>query len=207
MLIEAEMLTPDRLYHTMTQTLIPRPIAWVLSDNGAEAAGRYNLAPFSYFTPVCSNPPVLMFSVGKKPDGSLKDTRKNIIERGTFVVHIPSAAMADEVTESARVLDFGVSEIEQQQLELVDFPGFGLPRLAHCAIAYGCELYQVQEMGALPQALIFGLVKQIYIDDSVLFTDAKARLTVDAKAVNPLARLGAEGYWVNGDVLYKPMPK
>ena len=75
-------LSPNRVYYTMIQTLVPRPIAWVLTDNGNDS---FNLAPFSYFNGVASDPPLLMISVGKKPDGTLKDTRTNIIERNEFV--------------------------------------------------------------------------------------------------------------------------
>ncbi|MEJ2389198.1 MAG: hypothetical protein P8Y27_18400, partial [Chromatiaceae bacterium] len=31
--IDLDSLTPDRVYSRMTQTLTPRPIAWVLSEN------------------------------------------------------------------------------------------------------------------------------------------------------------------------------
>ena len=68
--IDASTLAPIQIYHLMTQTVIPRPIAWVLTESGE---ADYNLAPFSYFTPVSSNPPLLMFSVGKKPTGEIKD--------------------------------------------------------------------------------------------------------------------------------------
>ncbi|MFM2485591.1 hypothetical protein [Celerinatantimonas yamalensis] len=53
-------------YHTMIQTVTPRPIAWVLSENDS---GNYNIAPFSFFTVVCAAPAVLMFSVAPAVDG------------------------------------------------------------------------------------------------------------------------------------------
>jgi flavin reductase (DIM6/NTAB) family NADH-FMN oxidoreductase RutF len=55
--------TAAQRYHLMTQTIIPRPIAWALTDSDN---GSYNLAPFSYFTAVSSEPALLMLSVGKK---------------------------------------------------------------------------------------------------------------------------------------------
>ncbi len=74
--LQLSSISPTQIYHLMTQTIIPRPIAWVLTDSGEH---NYNLAPFSYFTPVASNPPLLMFSVGKKPSGETKDTTRNVI--------------------------------------------------------------------------------------------------------------------------------
>ena len=69
MIVELHSLTPAQVYLHMIQVLVPRPIAWVLSEN---ASGSFNLAPFSYFNAVCSDPPLIMLSVGKKPDGSFK---------------------------------------------------------------------------------------------------------------------------------------
>ena len=85
MILDLSELKPAQVYFQMIQTLIPRPIAWVLSEI---EAGKYNLAPFSYFNAISSNPPIVMFSVGKKPDGSDKDTHRNIAERKHFTIHI-----------------------------------------------------------------------------------------------------------------------
>jgi flavin reductase (DIM6/NTAB) family NADH-FMN oxidoreductase RutF len=57
--------------------------------------GGFNLAPFSYFNAVSSDPPLLMLSVGKKPDGSPKDTRVNIEQRSRFVIHIAHRELVD----------------------------------------------------------------------------------------------------------------
>ncbi len=191
MIIDFAALSPSRIYFTMTQTLLPRPIAWVLSDNGDESV---NLAPFSYFNGVCSEPPLIMLSIGKKMDGTLKDTRKNILERKHFVVHIAHGEMAEAVTASSTELDFADSEQKKLHLPLAEFPDFSLPRLADCRIAYACEYYQHLELGELPQAMILGRVKAVYIDDAIATLDEKNRLQVDAKKLNPLARLGPDTY-------------
>ena len=67
MILDLSELKPAQVYFQMIQTLVPRPIAWVLSEI---EQNKYNLAPFSYFNAVCSDPPLIMLSVGKKPDGS-----------------------------------------------------------------------------------------------------------------------------------------
>ena len=115
MLIECKNIDPHRLYHVMIQTIIPRPIAWVLSDNGN---GSYNLAPFSFFNGVASNPLLLMISVGYKDDTTKKDTWVNIEERKDFVVHVPSGESAQEVVASAVTLSHGESEVEKLHLKL-----------------------------------------------------------------------------------------
>lgn len=188
--IELSTLAPTQIYHLMTQTVIPRPIAWVLTESGS---GSYNLAPFSYFTPVASMPPLLMFSVGKKPNGEIKDTTRNVIETGRMVVHIAPETLASEVTQTAATLDHGESEVIAAQLQLTDFEGADLPRVEGCPIAFACKLYEVKEIGETPQSLIFAEIEQVFIDPSVIDQESE-RLVVDALNVNPLSRLGGSQY-------------
>ncbi|NOI75425.1 flavin reductase family protein [Vibrio coralliilyticus] len=188
--IDASTLAPTQIYHLMTQTVIPRPIAWVLTESGE---ADYNLAPFSYFTPVSSNPPLLMFSVGKKPTGEIKDTTRNVLETGRMVVHIANADLAEQVTQTSATLPHGESEVALAALELIDFEGFELPRIKDCPIAFGCKLFEVKEIGETPQSLIFAQIEDIYIAPEVI-GDNQERLVVDALKVNPLSRLGGSQY-------------
>lgn len=193
-------LSPNRVYYTMIQTLVPRPVAWVLSDNGNEC---FNLAPFSYFNGVASDPPLLMISVGKKPDGSLKDTRTNIIERNEFVIHIAHREMAPLVTETSRVLPAGESELDNVNLETVPFGDFRLPRLKDCRVALACERYRVDDITPT-QAMILGEVKAIYVDDAVITEDDKGRAKIHADKIDPITRLGGDEYGLFGGVVNVP---
>lgn len=188
--VDVSTLAPTQVYHLMTQTVIPRPIAWVLTDSGEE---NFNLAPFSYFTAVSSRPPLLMLSVGKKPTGEVKDTTRNVLETGKLVIHIASSALAQKVTDSSAGLDHGQSELALTNLETVEFGGFELPRLKDAPIAFGCKLHEVIEMGETPQSLIFAEIEHIYVDEKVITTQSD-RLKVDALAVDPLSRLGGSEY-------------
>jgi len=184
-------LSANHRYHLMTQTIIPRPIAWVLTDSGDE---NYNLAPFSYFTAVSSKPALLMISVGKKPNGDNKDTLTNVLKSKKMVIHIASEHQADIVTKTAATLAHGESELANSGLSTSVFDDFSLPRLTQCDIAYGCELYEIKELGDVPQTLIFVEIKQLYINDTVVSQDAKERLNIAADKVKPLARLGGGEY-------------
>lgn len=79
-----------------------------------------------------------MISVGKKPDGSIKDTWRNVDERGHFVVHIAHCELAKPVSDSAASLPHGESELKQLQLETIPFEEgiYSLPRLKDCHIAF-----------------------------------------------------------------------
>jgi len=195
--IDLARLTAKQIYFTMTQTLIPRPVAWVLSEN---LNGDLNLAPYSYFTAVSSAPPLILISAGKKPDGTPKDTRVNIEQRRDFVVHIAHQALLEPLNESSATLPPGVSEVEQLGLETAPFLGSRLPRLACCRVAFACELHQVQEIGDTPQALIFGRVKVVFVDDDVTGQDDKGRLKVHADRLDPIGRLGASEYATLGQI-------
>ena len=205
MYLDFDPLSPNQRYHILTQSIIPRPIAWVLSDNGSEAS--YNLAPFSYFNGVCSDPPLIMLSIGHKPNGDQKDTLVNITERSHFVIHIPHAEQAAMVTESSRSLAHGESELAGTDLTLAEFEHFSLPRLAECPIAMACERYEIQALGNGPQYLILGQVKSVYVDDSVASKDDKGRVSINSHAVDPLARLGGSEYRRQGESIHIPRPK
>ncbi len=90
MILDFATLTGGQSYFQIIQTLMPRPIAWVLTEH---ENGSYNLAPFSFFTAVCSEPPILMLSVGLKPTGEFKDTRTNLERSQRCVIHIPDRGM------------------------------------------------------------------------------------------------------------------
>ena len=139
-------LSPNQAYFTMTQTIVPRPVAWVLSEN---TSGDFNLAPFSYFNAVCSDPPLVMLSIGRKPDGSPKDTRVNIEQRGHFVIHIAHREQAKPMTESSATLDYGDSEVARLGLQTVPFQGFTLPRLTGCRIFEVARPYQTEQLRIL----------------------------------------------------------
>lgn len=183
--------SPNQRYHLMTQTIIPRPIAWALTDSNNDS---FNLAPFSYFTAVSSAPPILMLSIGKKPNGDKKDTLVNIINNKKVVIHIASEQHAPLVTQTSATLAHGESELTSAKIATTDFANFSLPRLAQCDIAYGCELYEIKELGEVPQSLIFVEVKHVYINDNVADIDEKQRVKVYADRVKPLARLGGGEY-------------
>ena len=187
----------NSIYHLMTQTVVPRPIAWVLTEN---TKSSYNLAPFSYFTAISSDPPLIVLSIGRKAEEEPKDTRRNILERKEFVLHIPSGSHAECVTKTAASLAAGESELELlENSELVEFEGSSLPRLASSKVAFYCEYFDSHELGEGQQAVIYGKIRQIFIDDSIVTIDEK-RTTVDAKGLDPLARLGGSQYSLFGNI-------
>lgn len=204
MYFDFEGLSANQRYFTMIQSVLPRPIAWILSNNGD---GGYNLAPFSYFNAICSDPPLLMVSIGHKPTGEKKDTIVNLTDRKHCVVHIPHREQAAMVTETSRTLAHGESELANIDLALTEFEGFPLPRLKDCRLAYACELYEVKEIGNGPQTLLFLEIKSLFVDDQAVETDTKGRHKISAERIDPLARLGGTEYGTLGGIIDIPRPK
>lgn len=194
-----EQLTPMARYQCLAQAIIPRPIAWVLTANGA--SGGHNLAPYSFFTAICSDPPLVLISAGKKAAGEEagepKDTRRNILEQKDFVIHLPGTDQINAVQDSAATLAHGESELTRLGLETVPFDGFALPRLKACPVALACRLHRLDEVGNAPQAVIYGEVMAMHVDDAILDADQG----IDPLAMDPLARLGGRDYAQLGRLL------
>lgn len=182
--------TPHQMYHLMVQTIIPRPIAWVLSQN---KDASLNLAPFSYFNGVSSDPPLVMISVGKKSNGLKKDTWVNIQEGRPFVIHIAGTTDRQNVTGSSESLDYGVSEPERLKLKTTPVEGWPLPRIASCKAAFLCGKYRIIEIGDKPQGLILAQIQSLWLEDTILEEKAGHYL-VDTAGIDPLARLGKDQY-------------
>jgi flavin reductase (DIM6/NTAB) family NADH-FMN oxidoreductase RutF len=202
MLIESNQFDRDQIYFLLIQLVIPRPIAWVLSDNGN---ATYNLAPFSFFNAITSNPPILMLSVSWKDENIRKDTWVNISERNHFVVHIPSVDQVHDVSNSSIVFPHGVSEIDQFHIPVAEVKGWPLPRVKSAKVAFLCEKYAIHEIGSDPQALIFGKINGIWIDDEAV-SQTKNRLSVDPVKIDPLLRLGGNHYAKLGEILTVQRP-
>ena len=203
MIIDFSSITALNRYHLLTQTVMPRPIAWVLSEN---EDASLNLAPFSFFNAMCSEPPLLVMSIGKKSGGEVKDTRRNLLSGRPFVVHIASVEHVEALNGTAAVLDYGDSEVTASSLPLSEFPGCTVPRLSECHIAYHCKLYDVHEIGPNKQAMIYAEVLQLYLNDTVVEHENN-RYIIDPKKINPLSRLGGVQYSAQGKIFSLTRPK
>jgi flavin reductase (DIM6/NTAB) family NADH-FMN oxidoreductase RutF len=192
-LIDLAGISRTAAYHLMTQLVIPRPIAWVLSDNGLDAVGdedRWNLAPFSYFNAVASAPPMVMVSIGDDLPDRDKDTLVNVTSRPHHTIAIPGHAQMRAVQASAATLPRGVSELGHAGVEPVawDWP---TPRPSGARIALGCVLDEVVPVAGGTQSLVLSRVERVWVDDDAVARDAQDRVRIDSGIVAPLARLGA----------------
>lgn len=183
--------------------IVPRPIAWVTSMH---SNGAINLAPFSYFNALASDPPIIMIAfTGYHQHGGEKDTLNNIKTSGEFVVNMVPLALKDAMNSTTAPLDHGVSELELAGLTAEPSALVKPPRVAEAPIHLECEFFQ--EI-VLPCTLensinhtILGKVLGVHIRDEVL-----ADGLIDLARIKPLARLGYQEYTAVDNVFKMARP-
>jgi flavin reductase (DIM6/NTAB) family NADH-FMN oxidoreductase RutF len=171
-------------YRLMISCIIPRPIAFVTT---LSREGVSNLAPFSFFNGVTSDPPVISIAVATKRDGSKKDTWRNIEETGEFVVNVVVPELMDAVIIGARELPHNVSELELAGLETLPSLQVKPPRLAGSPIHLECRLLKIVEVEET--GLILGRVAMIHAKDEIVEGGR-----VDPRRLTFVGRMGDDFY-------------
>lgn len=202
--IDLGPLSESQRYPLLTQTIIPRPIAWVLTDNSLADDARWNLAPFSFFNGICSDPPMVMFSVGSwDVAGKAKDTLSNIRKNVSFTIGIANQHQVKQVQQSVISLEHGDSEVSKFGISVSswDWP---TPLIDGCRINFACTLSKEMKIEESSQTLIFAKISKIWVADEAVSKDEKGRIVIDPEKIDPLLRLGAGKYGTLGSVM--PMP-
>jgi flavin reductase (DIM6/NTAB) family NADH-FMN oxidoreductase RutF len=192
MRILASDLDPQQTYKLLTGIIVPRPIAWICSQS---QDGVLNLAPFSAFTFVSNEPPMIGVNIGRKA-GILKDTGNNILARREYVVHIADASLLPQLHESAEEHPPHVSEVHVLDLETVASDCIAVPRLSAPPVAMECRLHQSIPFGVSGSEFMVGEVLAFHVRDG-LASDWK----IDTMALNPVCRLGGPNYATLGRVV------
>lgn len=182
--IDPNTTSPQDNYKLLTNLVVPRPIAWVTSQN---AHGVINLAPYSFFNAVGSNPLYIIISVGNKDDGSKKDTAANIISSGEFVVNLVTEDLLDAMNVSAANFPAEESELTAAGLNPSESKRVKVSRVAEAQASLECILHSQQPLGIY--TLIVGQVVMFHVDDSLLGD----RLHINGFA--PIGRLGSPSFY------------
>ena len=196
MLLDFEKLSPRDGYAWMTQAVIPRPIAWVST---VSADGKPNLAPFSFFQAICSNPPTLMFVPTNNRDGGKKDTLRNIEAVPEFVVNLVPHALAAPMNATAAPLPYGENEFAHAGVEPAASARVRPSRVAASPVAFECTLDRIVTIGSGVGAgnVVFGRIVAMHVADSVLTADGKA---LDPVKLDLIARLSGDYYMRTGEL-------
>ena len=177
-------------YDPFKSCIVPRPIGWISTIDGN---GVINLAPYSFFNGVSSDPPMVMFaSNGRQPHGS-KDTVTNCEETGEFVVNLATWSLRKNMNQTSAAVPPDVNEMELAELAMASSDLVNPPRVKDTPIHMECQHFQTIDLPCHKQdhrnAIVIGRVLGIHIDDSLL-VDGK----VDLSRCRPIARLGYMEY-------------
>jgi flavin reductase (DIM6/NTAB) family NADH-FMN oxidoreductase RutF len=183
--VDPEAVGRREFYALLNSIVVPRPIAWVSSKS---AEGVLNLAPHSFFTVSCVQPPMVQFtSVGRK------DSLNNVEATREFVVNFAAEPLYEQVNASATNFPPEVSEFEAVGVTTEPSRTITVPRVAESPVAIECTLHTTLELGDC--TLVIGRVRHIAIDEAVLVDDHP-----EIQRLRPLARLGKDEWSTIGEV-------
>ena len=185
---KADTLSKKQNYKLLSGSIIPRPIAFVTSQ---DKSGHLNAAPFSFFNIVNCAPPMIMISTVRS-EGKRKDTSVNIEETEEFVVHITDETIVEEVNKTAAPIERTSNELERTNLTCIESELVSVPGIQQAKIRMECKLNRIIPLGDPQEGsdLIIGEVIMFHIDDDVYFEDSK----IDAQALTAISRLAGNDY-------------
>jgi flavin reductase (DIM6/NTAB) family NADH-FMN oxidoreductase RutF len=174
-------------YSLAVAAVAPRPIAWVGTRSDA---GVLNLAPFSYFGLVASEPITFALGIARR-GGTLKDTAQNLLQTREAVVHLPSEGLAMAMLRSSADVAPEIDEFQLAGLESIPGECVAAPRIPLAPIAFECRMVRHLELGTEVTDLFLLEALVAHVRDEVL----TAGLPDPAK-IGFLGRLGGPNYCV-----------
>jgi len=185
---------PRQIYKLMTGLIVPRPIALVSTVNRAGAA---NLAPFSFFCGVGSNPPTVLFCPTLREGASAetgegKDTLRNVEATGEFVVSVVSEAIAAAANASSAEVPPEVDEFILSGLTPIPSEVVRPARVAESPAQMECKLLQIIYTGHAPSSgvIVLGEVVRFHVREELV-----DNFRVDPDGLDAVGRMGGN-YWV-----------
>jgi len=182
MIVDYEDKALTQRYQLMAQTIIPRPIAWIVTQN---IQGTLNIAPFSYFMGLSSEPPTMIVSIGHKSDGTPKDTLRNIRESKKCTICMVDEALLTKMNQSAQELAPEQSEAQIFNIETKNVVQGFPPMVEDVQSAFFCEFLQEVELKGSQTIPLIVEIKQQYIANEII-TDTQ-RITLE---YSPVTRVG-----------------
>ncbi|WP_066737222.1 flavin reductase family protein [Cupriavidus sp. D384] len=189
--IDFSAITEYQRYKLMASLIVPRPIALV-TTLGLD--GTANAAPFSMFNMLGEEPPIVMISVNRLGDGSLKDTAANIVRTQEFVVHLSDEAMAEKMHRCGERLPPDMSELAHVGLTAAPCTEVAPPRIAEAPVAFECRLWETLETES--RQIFIGRVLRLHARDGLIDTE---RWRVRLQDYFPVGRFGASFYVTTRD--------
>jgi len=179
-------------YFLLTALVIPRPIGWIST---VSAAGVRNLAPYSYFNLMGSNPAYV--AIGSS---GVKDSLANLREVPQFVANIVTMDLLERMNFTSG--NFPREEDEFGWAGLTPVPAARVKpaRVGEAKAHLECEVAQVVSDGETN--IILGRIVHVHVDPSV-WKDGR----VDARLLDPVCRLSGLNYASLGEIVRVERPQ
>ncbi|EFM09455.1 flavin reductase domain protein FMN-binding [Paenibacillus curdlanolyticus YK9] len=188
-------------YKLLIGSIIPRPIAFVTT---LSQEGVMNAAPFSFFTIVTVNPPMIAISVQRK-QGERKDTARNAIATGELVVHIASESYVEQLNATAASLPPDESEVALAGLTPIASDRVAVPGIAEASIRMECVLERAIPLGGTAEQpaadLLIARIVQFHVAES-LYENGR----IDPHGLRPVSRLAGNDYAKLGELFTVERP-
>lgn len=194
--VPAKDLDTAQAYKLVVGCVVPRPVAWITTRG---LNGLVNAAPFSSYNYVATDPPMLAVNIADR-SGILKDTARNIMETGEFVVNVSDEANLDQMHASAQEYPPETSETDLLGIELLSSKIVAVPRIASSPVQMECKLDQKVVLGRGRNILYIGEVVAFHLREDIYDGNR-----VDSIKMRPIARMGGPYYAKMGEIIEKPM--
>lgn len=144
--------------------------------------------------------PLLSISVNRT-EGRQKDTARNAVENGEFVVHVSDEAIIEDINETAASLRPDESELTRTSLHPVESKAVSVPGIKEARVRFECKLERHitfdNDQGITTADLLIGRVVCFHLDEKVYDAEKGYILTDELKpasrlAGNHYAKLGEE---------------
>lgn len=177
-------------YKIVNSTITPRPIAWVTTVNDS---GLVNAAPYSFFNACGIEPPLVMLGLLKDlQTRELKDTARNILDNGEFVVNLVCEADAERMNQSSVDAPADVSEIDYAGIETAAASVVKPPLIASSPVSFECRKVAALDVGT-HQTVLIGEILVAHIKDE--FVTDPAKLYLDTPAMGLIGRTHGAGWY------------
>lgn len=188
-MIELDLLGEhaDRAYAVLAGLVTPRPIAWVTTLN---EDGSVNAAPFSFFNVFGADPPLVIFAPGNRDNGAPKDSARNCLATGEFVVNLVDEPLAAVMNRTAATLPYGVSEAAAEGLEMAASTLVAPPRIAAAPAALECKVHSTQRIGG--NRLVLGIVHRVHVREEIFDSET---LRIRGELFHPIGRMASPNWY------------
>jgi len=175
-------------YKLLAATVMPRPIAWVVTQ---DKEGRLNAAPFSFFNVMGSAPPTIALGIMGDPERGFKDTARNILDTGEFVVNLVPERLVRAMNVTAVDAPRGVDELALAELATEPSASVRPPRIAESPVAFECVSLSSVVTGPA-QVVVIGRVLTVHVADDCVLNPERAH--IDTPKLDLVARSYGSDY-------------